>query len=158
MTTPLPTADVRPRAPRRSASPYALGSATTGARDTNRSGKIPLASQPTKRGHFKPPRRGHCNLPLPAPSNRATTNGPRRAFRLFDGAVVPKGAIGWRRGAQPGRTFMWGSRLFRRLAPAYDCSCPNFPIRPRRRRAAGRMVGPAAGSLRRAARAWQAGL
>jgi hypothetical protein len=62
-----PAAEAGPRADRRSTSPYGLGSATTGARHHSKRIRQDLATKSTdaKWGHFKPPRRGHCKLPLP---------------------------------------------------------------------------------------------
>jgi hypothetical protein len=58
----------RPRAPRRSTSPYGLGSATTGARHHHTSIRQHHTSRSTdaKWGHFRPSRWGHCK-----PSRRA---------------------------------------------------------------------------------------
>jgi hypothetical protein len=66
MTTPDPITKARPRTDRLVASPYGLGSATTGARQHSQpSGKIPYqVKTDAKWGHFGPPRRGHCKLPL----------------------------------------------------------------------------------------------
>jgi hypothetical protein len=68
MTTPDPITKARPRTDRLVASPYGLGSATTGARQHSQpSGKIPYqVKTDAKWGHFGPPRRGHCKLPLSA--------------------------------------------------------------------------------------------
>jgi hypothetical protein len=94
------------RVDRRSASPYGLGSATTGARHHYQpSGKMPTTSQPTRRwGHFRPPRRGHCSLPLrDAGSNGShTSQGARplhpavvgRAGALAREPSVPPSTIG----------------------------------------------------------------
>ena len=62
-----PAAEARPRADRRSASPYGLGSATTGAQHRHQPFGQHLTTKSTDAnwGHIRPPRRGHCSLPLP---------------------------------------------------------------------------------------------
>jgi hypothetical protein len=93
MTTPDPITKARPRTDRLVASPYGLGSATTGARQHSQpSGKIPYqVKTDAKWGHFGPPRRGHCKLPLSRASSPERT--PRRPL-TSNGTSAPQTVLG----------------------------------------------------------------